>query len=115
MHAYMRCLHCSPEENYNESVYYNFFDRQKAVGGFVRIGNRVNEGAAEVTVCLYQPDGSVIFMYKKPKISSNNGWCAGGLRVKLPQQSNTTQQNTQQLPDSVILIPPGAHPARARE
>lgn len=75
------CHRPGPEENYNESVYYNFFDREKTLGGFVRIGNRVNEGQAEMTVCLYQPNGSVLFTYKKPKITSNNGWCAGGLQV----------------------------------
>ena len=39
-----------PEPNFNESVYFNFFDRQQNRGGFVRIGNRANEGYAEVTV-----------------------------------------------------------------
>ena len=75
------CHRAGPEENFNESVYYNFFDRASAVGGFVRCGNRVNEGQAEMTVCLYQPDGSVCFVYKRAKITSNNGWCAGGLTV----------------------------------
>merc|ERR1719223_800694 len=65
------CHKAGPEINFNESVYYNFFDRRKATGGFVRCGNRVNEGQAEITVCLYQPNGSVLFIYKRPKISSN--------------------------------------------
>lgn len=70
-----------PEENFNESVYFNFFDREHEMGGFLRIGNRANEGHAEMTVIVYQPDGSALFNYKRPQISSNDGWDAGGLKV----------------------------------
>jgi hypothetical protein len=72
-----------PEENFNESVYFNFFDREQNMGGFLRIGNRANEGYAEVTVTIYQPDGTVLFNYKRPQISSNDGWDAGGLKVEV--------------------------------
>lgn len=72
-----------PEENFNESVYFNFFDRDKQMGGFLRIGNRANEGHAEMTVIVYQPDGSALFNYKRPQISSNEGWDAGGLKVEV--------------------------------
>jgi len=72
-----------PEENFNESVYFNFFDREKQMGGFLRIGNRANEGHAEMTVIVYQPDGSALFNYKRPQISSNDGWNAGGLKVEV--------------------------------
>ncbi|WP_322796408.1 hypothetical protein [Tepidiforma sp.] len=72
-----------PEENFNESVYFNFFDRQQQMGGFLRIGNRANEGYAEVTVIVYQPDGSALFNFKRPQISSNDGWDAGGLKVEV--------------------------------
>ena len=50
-----------PEENFNESVYFNFFDRAQNRGGFVRIGNRANEGYAEMTVIVWNPDGSALF------------------------------------------------------
>ena len=33
-----------PENNFNESVYFNFFDNKSNRGGFIRIGNRANEG-----------------------------------------------------------------------
>ena len=49
-----------PEPNFNESMYFNFFDRSRSLGGFVRLGNRANEGQAEMTVCLYLPDGRVL-------------------------------------------------------
>lgn len=70
-----------PEENFNESVYFNFFDRSRQMGGFLRIGNRANEGHAEMTVIVYLPDGSALFNYKRPQISTNDGWDAGGLKV----------------------------------
>ena len=50
-----------PEPNFNESMYFNFFDREKSIGGFVRLGNRANEGQAEMTVTLYLPDGRVLY------------------------------------------------------
>lgn len=70
-----------PEDNFNESVYFNFFDRSQNRGGFVRIGNRANEGYAEMTAIVWNPDGSAVFKYAKPPISDNDGWNAGGLRV----------------------------------
>ncbi len=72
-----------PEENFNESVYFNFFDPAQQRGGFVRIGNRANEGYAEMTVIVYLPDGSALFNYKRPQISHNDSWDAGGLRIEV--------------------------------
>lgn len=72
-----------PEENFNESVYFNFFDRQQNRGGFVRIGNRVNEGYAEMTVIVWNPDGSALFNYARPEIDTNDGWDAGGLKIEV--------------------------------
>jgi hypothetical protein len=69
--------------NFNESRYYNFFDHAAGMGGWVRMGNRVNEGYAELTVCLYLPDGRVGFMFKRPKIEHNKEHNAGGLRFEV--------------------------------
>ena len=49
-----------PESNFNESVYFNFFDPSQNRGGFVRIGNRANEGRAEMTVTFPCTRGSTI-------------------------------------------------------
>jgi hypothetical protein len=68
-----------PESNFNESMYINVFDPARQVGGFFRLGNRANEGYAEMTVCLYLPDGRVAFMFARPPISSNDALDAGGL------------------------------------
>jgi hypothetical protein len=68
------------EPNYSESMYFNFFDRGKRLGGFLRIGNRPNEHTAETTVCLYRPDGSVLFNFKRPEIAGHDHFAAGGAR-----------------------------------
>jgi hypothetical protein len=68
------------DPNYNESRYYNFFDPAPGLGGWVRMGNRPNEGYAEMTVCLYLPDGRVGFMFKRPDIVGHTAHDAGGLR-----------------------------------
>ncbi len=71
------------ESNFNESAYYNFYDRRQRLGGFVRLGNRPNEGYAEMTVCLYLPDGNVGFMFQRPQIKSNDAHDAGGLKFQV--------------------------------
>jgi hypothetical protein len=68
-------------ENYNESMYLNAFDLGLEAGGWFRIGNRVNEGYAEMSVCIYLPDGRVGFMFGRPKIETNDVMDAGGLRI----------------------------------
>ncbi|MDP1821005.1 MAG: hypothetical protein Q8K58_14095 [Acidimicrobiales bacterium] len=69
-----------PEANFNESMYFNLYDPIHGVGGWFRCGNRANEGYAEMTVCIYLPGGRVAFMYKRPEISSNDAFDAGGIR-----------------------------------
>jgi len=71
------------ESNFNESAYYNFFDRSRRIGGFVRLGNRPNEGYAEMTTCLYLPDATVGFMFLRPEIKNNDRHEAGGLRFEV--------------------------------
>jgi len=72
-----------PESNFNESVYFNFFDRANNRGGFIRMGNRANEGYAEMTVIIFNSDGSAFFNYKKPEIDNNDGWDAGGAKIEI--------------------------------
>ena len=72
-----------PEENFNESMYFNFFDREHGTGGFVRMGNRANEGYAEMTTCLYLPGGRVLFQYGRPRISSNDAFDGAGMRFEV--------------------------------
>lgn len=72
-----------PEPTFNESMYFNFFDARRALGGFLRLGNRANEGYAELTVCLYLPDGRVLFTFQRPPIQGNAAFDAGGLRFEV--------------------------------
>ena len=72
-----------PEPNFNESMYFNVYDPSARLGGFLRIGNRANEGHAEMTVCLYLPDGRVAFMFQRPRIEGNTAFDAGGLHFRV--------------------------------
>ncbi len=67
------------EPNFNESVYVNAFELERRFGGWMRLGNRVNEGHAETQVCLYLPDGRVACQFQRPDIRHNQGFSAGGL------------------------------------
>lgn len=69
--------------NFNESVYTNGFDTASGVGGWMRLGNRVNEGHAELSVCLYLPDGRIACQFQRPSISSNDRFDAGGLSYEV--------------------------------
>ena len=69
-----------PEPNFNESMYFNVYDPTQGIGGWFRCGNRANEGYAEMTACLYLPDGQVGFMFKRAEIDSNDAFDAGGIR-----------------------------------
>lgn len=71
------------EDNFNESMYFNFFDATHRLGGWMRLGNRANQGYAERTICLYLPDSTVAFDYARPTITSNDAFDAGGLRIEL--------------------------------
>jgi hypothetical protein len=71
------------EPNFNESMYFNFFDPARSVGGFVRLGNRANEGRAEMTVCVFLPDGRVLFTFQRAQIDHNDAFDAGGLRFEV--------------------------------
>ncbi len=68
-----------PESNFNESMYINCFDPSSKIGGWFRMGNRANEGTAEMTICIYLPDGRVAFIFKRPSIENNDALDAGGL------------------------------------
>lgn len=72
-----------PEPNFNESMYFNFFDRAHAVGGFLRLGNRANEGYAEMTATVFLPDGRVLFDFQRASIADNARFDAGGMRFEV--------------------------------
>lgn len=76
------------EPTFNESMYVNMVDAASGIGGFVRMGNRPNEGRGEMTICLYLPDpaadppapgGPVAFMFQRPEVHTNDAFDAAGL------------------------------------
>jgi hypothetical protein len=78
---YMHAL--GPEKNFNESMYFNVYDPNVDVGAWFRLGNRANEGYAEMTTCVYLPGGPVGFMYARPPIDSNGAFDAGGMQFEV--------------------------------
>lgn len=66
-------------KNFNESMYINVFDPVRKMGGWFRVGNRPNEGHAEMSCCVYLPDGRVGFMFARPAITNNDALSAGGM------------------------------------
>jgi hypothetical protein len=75
----------SAEPHFNESVYCNGFDISSGAGGWMRLGNRVNEGYAELSVCLYLPDGRIACQFRRPEIKTNARFDAGGLHYEVKQ------------------------------
>ncbi len=75
----------TPELHFNESVYMNAFDHQGRWGGWMRLGNRPNEGYAELAVCLYLPDGRILCQFQRPRITDNQTFAAGGMQVSVEE------------------------------
>ncbi|MGD9601331.1 MAG: hypothetical protein AB7O21_09630 [Gammaproteobacteria bacterium] len=71
------------ERHFNESVYVNAFDHARRWGGWMRLGNRPNEGYAELAVCLYLADGRIACQFRRPAIADNTRFSAGGLAVQV--------------------------------
>ena len=53
-------------------------DGPHRTGGWMRLGNRVNEGYAELSVCLYLPDGRIACQFQRPNITANDRFDGGG-------------------------------------
>lgn len=85
----------SPDDDYmhpvsehvahNESMFFNFFDDRLQLGGFVRIGNRANEGHAEMTFCVFLPTGELLMQWGRPAITSNVAFDAAGMTMRVVQ------------------------------
>ena len=75
----------TPDEslNFNESMYFNMFDHKQKIGAWFRLGNRPNEGYAEMTCCLYLPDGNIGFMFGRPSIMDNKSFKAVGMSFEV--------------------------------
>jgi hypothetical protein len=65
------------EINWNESRYIDFWDPVRRTGGWFRIGARPNASYAEMSACIFLPDGRVAFGFDRAEIHTN-GLTAGG-------------------------------------
>ncbi|MEO8558051.1 MAG: hypothetical protein ABI439_03235 [Rhodospirillales bacterium] len=104
--------------NFNESVYMNAFDARQRMGGWMRLGNRVNEGYAELSVCLYLPDGRIACQFQRPKITANDRFEGGGLRYSVADPTKRMSMNYEGevllLDDANLLRAPEKMFARAQ-
>jgi hypothetical protein len=71
------------DPQFNESAYYNFVEGDSGFGVLIRMGNRVNEGHAEVTVLVYLPGGKAAIRFDRAPITENSAFDAGGLRFEV--------------------------------
>jgi hypothetical protein len=63
--------------NWNESRYVDVWDPVRRIGGWFRIGARPNAEHAEMSACLYLPDGRTAFAFDRAQIDGNT-LVAGG-------------------------------------
>ncbi|MGE0880689.1 MAG: hypothetical protein AB7L13_13955 [Acidimicrobiia bacterium] len=63
--------------NWNESRYVDFWDPVRRTGGWFRIGCRPNADYAEMSACIFRPDGRVAFAFGRAPIDGNT-LSAGG-------------------------------------
>lgn len=68
---------------FNESMYFNFVDGNTGLATLIRMGNRANEGHAEVTVLLYLPGGGAAFHFERADIENNSAFNSAGLRFDI--------------------------------
>lgn len=72
-----------PHPFFNESRYAHLVDGAQGIGGWFRVGQRANQGHAEMTACLYLPDGRVGFCFARPGEVDPARAEAGGLRFEI--------------------------------
>jgi hypothetical protein len=76
-------LHVAGKDaNWNESRYFDFFDAGQDLAGWMRVGQRINEGHAELSICLHLPDGKAAFGFSKVPIAAMSD-SAGGLSFEV--------------------------------
>lgn len=75
--------------SFNESMYVNVLDGEQRLGVWLRVGNRPHEGHAEVSACVYLPDGRVGFMFARPECDANDALDAGGVRFEVVEPLQT--------------------------
>jgi hypothetical protein len=77
------------DHEFNESMLITFFDRTQDAGALMRIGNRVNEGYAEVTFCMFPPQQGALFQFARAPITTNDRFDAGGMQIAVVTPGET--------------------------
>ena len=72
-------------QNFNESMYFNVFDRAGRIGGWFRLANRPNEGRGEMSCCIYVPDGRIGFMFARPECKTNDAFAGAGMTFEVTE------------------------------
>jgi len=85
-------MHASSDHpQFNESTLLTMFDLETGAGGFLRIGNRPNEGHAEATFCWFQSDGSALFSFDRAPIRGNDRFQTAQMAVDLVEPGRTVR------------------------
>jgi hypothetical protein len=71
------------DPDFNESAVFHFVGTVDHPTMLLRIGNRANQGFAEVTVLGILPGGGAFFHFERAGISAGDGFDAGGVRFEV--------------------------------
>jgi hypothetical protein len=101
---------------YNESALLTLFDHERRQGGYLRVGNRLNEGHAEATLCWFLPDGRALFNFARAPITTNEVFDAGGIRIdtlEAGERMKAVYRGTAALLESPMLLTEGGRALKA--
>jgi hypothetical protein len=76
-------------ENFNESVYFNFYDARSQIGGIVRTANRPSLGYKEYSVNIKLPGGAIAFRAAREENNTNEEFSCGGLTLVVDEPTQT--------------------------
>jgi hypothetical protein len=71
------------DPDFNESAVFHFVGSTDQPTMLMRIGNRVNQGFAEVTVLGMMPGGRAFMHFDRAPLADNSGFAASGLRFEV--------------------------------
>jgi hypothetical protein len=100
------------DPNFNESMAFMFHEQKPGgAAGILRVGNRVNEGWAEMTVLVLLPDGRAAIRFERPEVQESS-WQHLGLSFEvlepLRRARATYAGPARLLPSSLDLANPKA-------
>jgi hypothetical protein len=86
------------QEEWNESFYFNFYDRGQDICGFMRIGLKPNKKQKDVFCFLMLPDGSVMGMKDSVAMEDNELTASGLKLVKVEDEKTWRLEFSGELP-----------------